>query len=370
MTEKVRHLATFQNLCVIAYADGVLHPEEKALLQEMAKGMGLSEGDTAPILAKADSLSFVIPQTEADCYMELRMVVLMMLTDGEMTRVEYEGCRRLAERMGIAQEYLDETIEFYRKKQQERLHHLGIFQNLYLIAEADGRIEPQEQQLLLEVARNLGLSQRDIDHVIESKGPLDFVIPDDPEEGYYSLKNLVYMMVVDGVVDQREYDLCVDFATRIGLGEDAVETIIHEYETLQTERANHQDEVASTNLDVYLDVYHAFSQIDYPLEDSLDLIKHIQETGHLMLPETFDQEAEEAFFRFLWLIYVRSFHLSDDAEMMIPMYLDLCRAKKNMHDLIDFLIKHEQDHGAQPIDLMSLSLPHIREELTRRFNEL
>lgn len=369
MSEKAKHLATFQNLCVIAYADGELHHEEMAMLEEMANGMGLQKSDIEPILAKGAGLSFIIPQTEADCYMELRMVVLMMLTDGTLSPREYRGCLKLAEQMGIDQRYLDETIDFYRQKQRERLQHLGIFQNLYLVAAADGYIDPQEQQLLLEVARNLNLSQRDIDHVMDHPEGLDFIIPDDQEERYYTLKNLVYMMVVDGKVHEKEFALCVDFAERIGMDEEAVEAIISEYETLQTERANGQESVEEANLNVYLEVYHAFTQIDYPIEAWLDLIKQIQETGRLAIPTDLTPVDEEAFHRLLWLIYVRSFHLSDEAEVMIPLHLDLCRAKGNLHDLIDFLIQHERDHGAQPIELMQLSATQVRQELLERFHQ-
>jgi uncharacterized tellurite resistance protein B-like protein len=369
MSEKAKHLATFQNLCVIAYADGELHVEEQAMLEEMANGMGLQRGDIEPILARRGSLSFVIPQTEADCYVELRMVVLMMLTDGTLGPQEYQGCRDLAERMGIDQHYLDETIDFYRDKQRERLHHLGIFQNLYLIAAADGYIDPQEQQLLLEVARNLNLSQRDIDHVLDHPEGLDFVIPEDKEERYFSLKNLVYMMVVDGKVHEREYERCLEFAQRIGLGEEEVEAIIEEYQALQTERAVGQDDIEEANLNIYLEAYHAFSQIEYPIEQWLDLIKQIQETGRLAMPEHLSPAAEIAFHHFLWLIYVRSYQLSDEAEVMIPLHLDLCRAKGNLHDLLDFLIQHERDHGAQPIELMQLSAQQVRQELLERFHE-
>lgn len=369
MSEKAKHLATFQNLCVIAYADGELHREERAMLEEMAEGMGLSPEDIRPILAQGGSLGFVIPQTEADCYMELRMVVLMMLTDGQLSPSEYEGCCRLSEQMGIDRRYLDETIDFYREKQKERLKHLGIFQNLYLIAAADGYIDPQEQQLLLEVARNLGLSQRDINHVLDHPEGLDFVIPDEEEERYFSLKNLVYMMVVDGKVDQKEYDLCLDFAQRIGMGEDEIEAIISEYEAMQAERAAQQDDVEETNLNTYLEVYHAFTQIDYPVEQWLDLIKHIQETGRILLPDHLDGDSQLAFHRLLWLIYVRSYQLSDEAEVMIPLHLDLCRAKGSLHDLVDYLIKHERDHGAQPISLMDLSAAQVLQDLQERFNQ-
>ena len=109
---------TFQNLCVIAHLDGILHPEERNMLMEIAEGMGLPEAQTSRLLNQGSRLEFVIPPTEGERFIELRMVVLMMLTDGRMDEREYEGCKQLAELMGIEQPYLDEVVAFYQEKQQ------------------------------------------------------------------------------------------------------------------------------------------------------------------------------------------------------------------------------------------------------------
>ena len=354
---------TFQNLCVIAHLDGILHPEERNMLMEIAEGMGLPEAQTSRLLNQGSRLEFVIPPTEGERFIELRMVVLMMLTDGRMDEREYEGCKQLAELMGIEQPYLDEVVAFYQEKQQQRLQQLGIFQNLYLVAVADGYIDPQEQQLLLDVARTLGLSQRDVDQVLESEKPLDFVIPDDEEDRFFALKNLVYMMVVDGKVAPEEYSLCVEFAEQIGLGKDEVNQIVSDYETLQTERKNQEDEVLERNTDVYLDLFNEFYQIEFPPEEWLRHIQRAEQVGDSEAPEDFNPEEKLVFYRLMWLIYVRSYQLSDEAEMMVPLYLDLSKAKANLQDLFDFLLDHERTHGAEAIDFIQLSLEQLKQEL-------
>jgi len=369
MTEHEKHLITFQNLCVIAFVDGHLHPEERKWLLESASGMGITDEERDRLMNQGQRLDFIIPREEADCYIELRMVVLTVSADGMITEREWRGCQKLAERMGIPETYLEEIRDFYQEKQQERNEHLAIFQNLYLIAAADGIIGPAEQELLLEVARNLGLGQPDLELVLDSDTPLDFIIPEDEEERYFSLKNLVYMMVVDGEIDENEYQLCVSFAKRIGLGQEAVEKIIAEYESLRDERATQQSEVEAFNLDVYLDVYHAFSQLKLSVEAWLDHLREMEKTGRWQNPEPVREEEEVAALRFFWLLLVRSFQLSDEAEMMIPIYLDLSRSKRNFHDLLEFMITLEQTHGAQDIGLMEMEADVLKREINDRLHQ-
>ena len=370
MSEKAKHLITFQNLCVIAHLDGILHPEERAMLLETAKSMGLSEADIAPLMNQGPRLDFIIPATEGECFIELRMVVLMMLSDGRMDEREYQGCKRLADRMGIEQGYLDETIAFYTEKQLERQQHLAIFQNLYLVAAADGYIDPQEQQLLLEVARTLGLSQSDVDQVLESKEPLSFIIPEGEEDQYFSLKNLVYMMVVDGTIAPEEYELCVEFARKIGRDAAEVDAIVEEYEKLRDERQREEEDVLQVNTDEYLDLFNDFNQIGREIEEWLHYLQRAEQTGRCETPPGLNEEERAAFIRLMWLIYVRSYQLSDEAEMMVPLYLDLARAKGNLQDLFNYLINHERTHGAEPVDVAALPIADLEAELKEQLGKL
>ncbi|MEL6653990.1 MAG: TerB family tellurite resistance protein, partial [Bacteroidota bacterium] len=248
MTDKAKHLATFQNLSKIAFADGVWHEREKALLQEAANSMGLEKAEITPILDNIEELDFVIPENEGERYLELRMVVLMMVHDGKLDKREYAGCLEFARRMNIEQSYLDEVVEFYQTKEKERIRHLGMFQNLYIVAAADGEIGPQEERLLLQVAENLGLSQRDVESVARRYPDFDFVIPDNEEEAYYSLKNLVFMMIADGTIKDREFSLCLRFAEMIKMDRTAVEQILDEYEEHRQIREGDPGEIQGYNI--------------------------------------------------------------------------------------------------------------------------
>jgi len=368
LMENAQHLITFQNLCVIAYADGILHEKEIQFLTETARSMGLGEEEIAPIMEQGPKLDFVLPETEADCFIELRMVVLMMLSDGVIEDSEYEACKRLTGLMGIELRYLEEIIQLYQDKRKEQLQHRGIFQNLYLIAAADGSIEEVEQQFLLEVAHKLGLRQSDIDWVMDTYPELDFVVPEEQEEGWYSLKNLVYMMVLDGKIDNNEYGLCVEFARRVGLQANAVEEILNEYEQLQIERASQETEIEQHNIDIYLDVYNGIKRIPLSKAEVFDRILHIIRTGDVY-PEGLEEGTHiRSLYEFLWLGYVRLPILNREAEHNLPIYLDLARAGNNFQPLLDYMLQTEKEHGADALALHELDLSTLRQDLSKVFN--
>lgn len=363
-------MQTFQNLCVIAHMDGGLHPAERDFLEEVAGGMGLTQEEVANLMAQGSRLEFIIPQTEGERYLELRMVIVMMLTDGKMDDREYQGCLHLAEEMGIEQAYLDETIGFYQKKQAELAGHLAIFQNLYLIAAADGHISEQEKDLLLEVARNLGLGQEDIDGIIDSDTPLEFILPEGKEDRFFSLKNLVYMMVVDGKIAPEEYDLCVEFARKVELGQSDVDEIIEEYRQLRTEREAHQEEVTVDNTDYYLDLINAFNRIGLDHNVCIQYFQLSAQSGRIELPPHLDTDQQLAFLRVLWLIYVRCYELCEEAETQIPLYISLAAAKQELQDLFNFLIQQERENGASGLTDVDLSHENVEAELSQQLRNL
>ncbi|MEM7657050.1 MAG: hypothetical protein AAF399_13030 [Bacteroidota bacterium] len=362
-----QHITTFQNLCVIALADGEIHPEELRFLEDTARSMGLGEEEIAPVIAKGKELDFVLPESEADAFMELRMVVLMMLSDGVIRKEEYEACQRLTQLMGIEVRYLDEIIELYREKRQEELKHRGIFQNLYLIAAADGNIDESEQEFLLEVAVKLGLRQADIDWVIDTYPELEFVIPEDREEGWYSLKNLVYMMVVDGSINEEEYGMCQEFSRQAGLEEGSVDQIVEEYIELQKERAASQSEIEQHNIDVYLDVYNALKRIPLPRTEVFDHLVRVIRSGDTHL-DGLEDEHMRTLYEFLWLGYVRLPDLHAEMTHNLPIYLDLARVGNNFQPLLDYMLQIEKEHGADKLHLDQLDMEKLRLDLSKVIN--
>lgn len=363
MTEQERNLATFRNLCIMAYADGDIHENEIAVLAELAGILGLDADQANQIMNQGGSGDFYIPDTEAECQNEIRRVVLIMLTDGEIHPKEYQQCLRLAKAMNISQEYLDEVIQLYISRQKEHEQHLGIFQNLFLIAVADGSLSPEEEEFLKDVAANLGLSQQDVDNILENHQSLDFIIPEDDEEKYFSLKNLVYMMVVDGDIEESEYKLCLNFAERVGMGRKEIEEILTEYENIQKRRERDQSDIDSTNIDICLDVFLNLNKIPLSTFEILDLLHKATRTRNLDFSLLDNELYTYHFFQFMWLIYIRASALSREHKSTLPILLNLAYAQGNFRDLRDHILQLEQEHGATEIPIYEMGTDALKAEI-------
>jgi len=365
MKEKNRHLATFQNLCIIASADGALDYREKNLLYELAESMGLEQEIIAHLIqqAKNENLQFQLPTTEEDRLMELKLGVLMILADEKIEPEEYHACKQFATDMGISVQMLDDTIAYYQERQQEQKHHVGMFQNLFMMALADGQITEEEQQLLLEIAQHLGIQQSDIDRLLDHREELDLIIPLSEEDQYFSLKNLVYMMVVDGNIDPKEYALCQAFAEQIGKDVKDIEAIISEYQQIQVERKGSAQEIEQDNIDLYLDIFNDFSSLTLPIYRVIDLMQQTLETQKCAEEVAWNPRENLVVSRLMWLAYVRCPMIAPQSLHMIPSFLHLARSREDLHDLRDFLIQNEQTFGGSAIELFHLDLQGLHIEI-------
>jgi uncharacterized tellurite resistance protein B-like protein len=104
---------------------------------------------------------------------------------------------------------LDQVLNTPQKK-------LAFFQNLVLLAAADGQVSPAESDFLLQIGNKLGLSPAEVMPIADNIGVLSFVVPDEGLQRTLELQTLVQMMLQDGQIDAREYGLCQEYANRIG----------------------------------------------------------------------------------------------------------------------------------------------------------
>ncbi|MEZ4829745.1 MAG: TerB family tellurite resistance protein [Bacteroidia bacterium] len=353
----------------MACADGVIHENEISLLAELAGNLGLETEVASNIIDHAPRLSFFIPSQPEDRRQELHRVVLMMITDGVIHEKEYAQCRKLAEAMEISVEYLDKVVQHYQTKQQEHIQHLEILQNIFLVAIADGQLSPAEHEFLLDVADSLELSADDLDFLIENHETLDFIIPEDEQEKLFTLKNLVYMMLVDGEIDPGEYEICLSFAHRVGMGRKEIEEILEEYEILQKSRSEHQTEIDNLNVDICLDIFLNIARSEISVADIIGIIAEMEANPNLP-----DQENHPEYPRFLleffWLIHVRAGILFRENKTHLPMLLDVSLTENNFHALRDHIINIEQTYGATEIPLSGMTDSQIIRELNNYFQRI
>ncbi|MDP5169044.1 MAG: hypothetical protein NWR72_02275 [Bacteroidia bacterium] len=354
---------TFHNLCILAAVDGFIQFEEHRLLMEFADAIGLTPEEAQQIMGQIIGKEVIIPASQVDREIEIRFLVMVAAADGVILPQEQALLFKLAEMMGVSRSYVEQVIAFHLEKQVERLANRAILHNLYLVAKADGEITEAQMDLLLEVAYNLGLAQEDISLVLDHKLPDAFDIPEDKNEQWFSLKNLVFMMILDGEIGDSEYDLCLKYAEAINMGEAEIEDIIEEYQELAL--ADAPEEVPSDpgNLDIVLDI---FNQLREPSR-SLSALIHAFEVA--MEKDDFHQEFDpeptrnRACLQLMWLMFVRAPSLTHEAAKMIPLHMDLVATKGQWKDLRDYLLGLETQFGNTPIHIHELDEEELRREL-------
>jgi hypothetical protein len=118
------------------------------------------------------------------------------------------------------------SIESVLDTQQKKL---AFFQNLILVAAADGKLDKHESNFLVEIGNKLGLSPEEVMPIADNLGVLSFIIPEEGLQKTLELQTLVQMMLQDGQLHDREYGLCLDYTYRIGYGKAVLDDIIQQF---------------------------------------------------------------------------------------------------------------------------------------------
>ena len=110
LNTKQKKLSFFQNMVLVATADGYVDKMESDFLVMIGNQLGLTEDDTRPIADNFSTLSFIIPEDGMQRTMELQTLVMMMLQDGKLTDQEYQLCLDYTRRIGYSDEMLNDLI--------------------------------------------------------------------------------------------------------------------------------------------------------------------------------------------------------------------------------------------------------------------
>jgi uncharacterized tellurite resistance protein B-like protein len=92
----------------------------------------------------------------------------------------------------------------------------GHCRNLIKMAMADGSIDDTEMQFLYKIARRYGVTEEEVQHVMDHPNDYPFTPPSTKEDRYEQMVNLCHMVLADGVIDDNELVYSEKFA--VGLG--------------------------------------------------------------------------------------------------------------------------------------------------------
>ncbi|MBQ7691711.1 MAG: hypothetical protein IJT30_11055 [Muribaculaceae bacterium] len=105
---------------------------------------------------------------------------------------------------------------------------LGQVKNLIMLALADGKATESELAVIAGAAAREQLTQEELDKLIENPDSVRITLPEDDETRQRYLKDMVQLMMIDGVIDDTEMAMCKIYAINLGFESTAVEQIVLE----------------------------------------------------------------------------------------------------------------------------------------------
>ncbi|MBS1682590.1 MAG: TerB family tellurite resistance protein [Bacteroidetes bacterium] len=100
--------------------------------------------------------------------------------------------------------------------------------NLLALAKADGFVHTKEQKMLFKIGKRIGLKERQVQELIDSKEKFTVNVPDNFRDQMNVLYDVMQMVWADGVVEKSEIKFCEDLVKEFGLKKDIVKWLLQE----------------------------------------------------------------------------------------------------------------------------------------------
>ena len=115
---------------------------------------------------------------------------------------------------------------FSSREEKEAISHI---KNLIFLASVDGKVHENELASILLIAKREGVSDININKLINNPERTDFLVPYSLERQEQYLKDLVLCMMSDGNIEDREVNFCKSVARIYGYRVEVIDAIILKY---------------------------------------------------------------------------------------------------------------------------------------------
>lgn len=102
----------------------------------------------------------------------------------------------------------------------------GHLKNLMEIAASDGSFDGIEVDYLLSLAGRFNISEEELKKIQDQPTTVEYQPPTTDKERFEHLYQLACMMMIDGVVHDREIELCKRFAIKLNLKPEFVDDMV------------------------------------------------------------------------------------------------------------------------------------------------
>ncbi len=100
------------------------------------------------------------------------------------------------------------------------------FRNLLTLALADGVLDKNELAFLFKKSEKFYITKEELRDLLTSTDELDFESPENDEDRVIQLYQMVEMMMLDGEIDEREYQVCMSVAAGLGYKTENIERTV------------------------------------------------------------------------------------------------------------------------------------------------
>jgi hypothetical protein len=104
--------------------------------------------------------------------------------------------------------------------------NIEYFIHIVRIAKADDIVTNTELELLYRIGRKLGLTDPEIEKLIETTGKSDYIAPYELSKRFDQVYEIVKMTLADGAIDSNEMRLAKGFAVRSGFTETEIPNLL------------------------------------------------------------------------------------------------------------------------------------------------
>lgn len=104
--------------------------------------------------------------------------------------------------------------------------NIEYFVHIVRIAKADDIVSNTELELLHRIGRKLGLTDPEIEKLIETTGKSDYIPPYELSKRFDQVYEIVKMTLADGIIDKNEMRLATGFAIKSGFNEDEIPNLL------------------------------------------------------------------------------------------------------------------------------------------------
>ena len=99
--------------------------------------------------------------------------------------------------------------------------------NLWEVAMSDGHIDDREVKLLYQIADRHGVGRGRVNKIKKNMNEIDFFKPDNDQERFDQIYDLVMMMMADSEIDENEMRVCNKYAEKLGFDKRIVDELVY-----------------------------------------------------------------------------------------------------------------------------------------------